>query len=64
MPKIKEEKIVKSEAKSDTFEGLVLGNATVLKSEDVILNGKEVKKLTLSDGTTQLLSVEVLKELI
>jgi hypothetical protein len=55
----KEEKV----EKDNTFIGLELGAAKVIDAVEVELNGKELYKLTLSDGTTQLLSIEVIKEL-
>jgi len=59
MPKKKVEDVIES----DTLVGLSLGGYTVIKSEDVTVGGKEVKKLTLDNGTTTTMSLEVLTEL-
>ncbi len=58
MPK----KTLKVEA-SDSLVGSTLEGSVVIKAEDSSVNGKDVKVLTLADGTTKKLSVEVLAEL-
>jgi hypothetical protein len=52
--------------KKDSFIGKKLGGAKVeiLTSDDITINGKKLKQLSLVDGTTTILSEEDIKEQI
>lgn len=56
--------VVAEKPKKDKLIGLEIDGSTVIASEDVIVGKKEVKKLTLANGTTSILSEEVIKELV
>ena len=56
--------VVVEKPKKDKLIGLEIDGSTVIASEDVIVGKKEVKKLTLANGTTSILSEEVIKELV
>lgn len=45
----------------DALVGKSLGGYQITKTEDIVISGKSLKKISLSDNTTTILSIEDLE---
>jgi hypothetical protein len=58
------EETPKKAIKKSKLVGKTLSGLEIIEVDEAIVNGKDLLKISLSDGTTQVISEEVLQELM